>query len=77
MTKNEPDYRLFLIRILSKLNKLDDRPVRESEQQTAQIHFTQNKKWARFQNLDKVESAPASNEKIKFKNERAEYVKKV
>ena len=77
MTKNEPDYRLFLIRILSNLTKLDDRPVRESEQQTAAIHFSQNKKWTRFQNLDRAENGGQNQEKPKYKNDRAEYVKKV
>ena len=80
MTKNEPDYRLFLIRILSNLAKLDDRPVRESEKTTAEIHFTQNKKWNRFQEVDKVEKRnpkTAAEEKIKYKNERADYVKNV
>ena len=77
MTKNEPDYRLFLIRILSNLMKLDDRPVRESEQQTAQIHFSQNKKWSRFQNLDRAENGSQPQEKPRYKNDRAEYVKKV
>ena len=57
--------------------KLDDRPVRESEQQTAQIHFSQNKKWSRFQNLDRAENGSQPQEKPRYKNDRAEYVKKV
>ncbi|XP_041455117.1 centrosomal protein of 72 kDa-like isoform X2 [Lytechinus variegatus] len=39
VTKNEPDYRLYLVHMLPNLRKLDDRSVRESERKTALLHF--------------------------------------
>ena len=51
VTKNEPDYRLFLVHILHTLEKLDDRPVRDNEKQTAKIHFDQNKKWSHYRDV--------------------------
>ncbi|XP_065915491.1 centrosomal protein of 72 kDa-like [Dysidea avara] len=39
VTKNEPDYRLFLIHMLVKLRVLDDRPVRDGERKAALMHF--------------------------------------
>uniref|UniRef100_UPI00398F0E85 leucine-rich repeat-containing protein 36-like n=1 Tax=Pristiophorus japonicus TaxID=55135 RepID=UPI00398F0E85 len=40
VTRNEENYRLYIIHLLPNLKKLDDRPVRESERKTAQIHFS-------------------------------------
>ncbi|XP_072169585.1 uncharacterized protein [Diadema setosum] len=39
VTKNEPDYRLYLVHMLPNLRKLDDRSVRESERKSALLHF--------------------------------------
>ncbi|XP_038065251.1 centrosomal protein of 72 kDa-like isoform X2 [Patiria miniata] len=39
VTKNEPDYRLFMVHMLPNLRKLDDRSVRESERKAALMHF--------------------------------------
>ncbi|PIK48532.1 putative centrosomal protein, partial [Apostichopus japonicus] len=39
VTKNEVDYRLFLIHLLPNLRKLDDRSVRDSERKAAILHF--------------------------------------
>lgn len=39
VTKDEPDYRLFIIHMLVNLRKLDDRPVKESERKAALMHF--------------------------------------
>ncbi|ELK08180.1 Centrosomal protein of 72 kDa [Pteropus alecto] len=39
VVKNEPDYRLFVVRLLPKLRQLDDRPVRESERKASWLHF--------------------------------------
>ncbi|XP_071796532.1 centrosomal protein of 72 kDa-like isoform X1 [Asterias amurensis] len=39
VTKNEPDYRLFMVHMLPSLRKLDDRSVRESERKAALMHF--------------------------------------
>ncbi|KAM5331395.1 centrosomal protein of 72 kDa [Glossophaga mutica] len=39
VVKNEPDYRLFVVHMLPKLRRLDDRPVRESERKASQLHF--------------------------------------
>lgn len=75
VTKNEPDYRLFLIHILENLQKLDDRPVREAERGTASLHFCQNKKWIRFQNAEKVEYTSGDHMPKKYKNERVDYIK--
>ena len=79
MTKNEPDYRLFLVRILENLGRLDDRPVRENERSTAELHFDQNKKWEsyRFGHLPSSNKPPSGAEKKSggYKNARAEYIK--
>ncbi|XP_038662761.1 centrosomal protein of 72 kDa-like isoform X4 [Scyliorhinus canicula] len=39
VTRNEENYRLYVIHLLPNLKKLDDRPVRESERKAAQIQF--------------------------------------
>ncbi|XP_033107745.1 centrosomal protein of 72 kDa-like isoform X2 [Anneissia japonica] len=39
VTKNEPDYRLFVVHMLPNLRKLDDRSVRDSERKAALLHF--------------------------------------
>lgn len=39
VTKNEPDYRLFVVHMLVNLRKLDDRGVRDSERKAALMHF--------------------------------------
>ncbi|KAJ8041370.1 Centrosomal protein of 72 kDa [Holothuria leucospilota] len=39
VTKNEVDYRLFVIHMLPNLRKLDDRSVRDSERKAAILHF--------------------------------------
>ena len=78
MTKNEPDYRLFLVHILDNLQRLDDRPVREAERSTATIHFGQNKKWSRFQKAERAEQTVEKvTAPVKYKNERVDYVKNV
>lgn len=79
VTKNEPDYRLFLVRILENLGRLDDRPVRENERSTAELHFDQNKKWEsyRFGHLPSNNKPPSGAEKKSggYKNARADYIK--
>ncbi|BFZ12508.1 hypothetical protein BsWGS_15548 [Bradybaena similaris] len=40
VTRNEPDYRLYLIHMLPNLQKLDDRGVRERERQAALMNFS-------------------------------------
>ena len=72
VTKNEPDYRLFLVHVLHKLDKLDDRPVRDNEKATAKIHCDQNKKWSHYREIQQpTETATSSS----YKNPRASYVK--
>ncbi|XP_032892121.1 leucine-rich repeat-containing protein 36 isoform X2 [Amblyraja radiata] len=39
ITRNEENYRQYVIHLLPNLKKLDDRPVRDSERKSAQIHF--------------------------------------
>lgn len=39
VTKNEPDYRLFVVHMLVNLRKLDDRSVRDNERKAALMHF--------------------------------------
>ncbi|XP_048402506.1 centrosomal protein of 72 kDa-like isoform X1 [Stegostoma tigrinum] len=39
VTRNEENYRLYIIHLLPSLKKLDDRPVRDSERKAAQIQF--------------------------------------
>ncbi|XP_067905661.1 leucine-rich repeat-containing protein 36-like isoform X3 [Heterodontus francisci] len=39
VTRNEENYRLYVIHLLPNLKKLDDRPVRDSERKAAQIQF--------------------------------------
>uniref|UniRef100_W5MN15 Centrosomal protein of 72 kDa n=1 Tax=Lepisosteus oculatus TaxID=7918 RepID=W5MN15_LEPOC len=40
VTKNDPDYRLYIVHMLPNLRKLDDHPVRDSERKAAVMHFT-------------------------------------
>uniref|UniRef100_A0A2C9JPD1 Centrosomal protein of 72 kDa n=1 Tax=Biomphalaria glabrata TaxID=6526 RepID=A0A2C9JPD1_BIOGL len=40
VTRNEPDYRLYLIHMLPNLQKLDDRGVSDRERQAALTHFS-------------------------------------
>ncbi|XP_074645718.1 centrosomal protein of 72 kDa-like isoform X2 [Tubulanus polymorphus] len=40
VTRNEPDYRLFLIHMLPNLKMLDDRSVRDGERKAALIHYS-------------------------------------
>lgn len=40
VTGNEPDYRLFIAHMLPKLQRLDDRPLRDSERKSALLHFS-------------------------------------
>ncbi|XP_048576940.1 centrosomal protein of 72 kDa isoform X2 [Nematostella vectensis] len=40
VTKNEPDYRLYIVHLLPSLKRLDDRSVRDSERRAAIMHFT-------------------------------------
>lgn len=54
VVKVEPDYRLFVVRLLPKLRQLDDRPVRESERKASRLHF------ASEDSLDSRESVLAS-----------------
>ena len=70
MTKNEPDYRLFLVHILHTLEKLDDRPVRDNEKQTAKIHFDQNKKWSHYRDVQARLSAVEIDRFIDFQKDR-------
>ncbi|CAG5098454.1 Oidioi.mRNA.OKI2018_I69.XSR.g15681.t1.cds [Oikopleura dioica] len=76
VTKNEPDYRLFLVHILENLQRLDDRPVRDAERSTASIHFAQNKKWTRFQKAERAEqTVEKETAPVKYTNERVDYIK--
>jgi len=72
VTKNEPDYRLFLVHVLHKLDKLDDRPVRDNEKATAKIHCDQNKKWSHYREIQQPSETATSSS---YKNPRASYVK--
>jgi len=40
VTGNEPDYRLFIAHMLPNLQRLDDRPLRDSERKAAILHFS-------------------------------------
>ncbi|XP_043574881.1 centrosomal protein of 72 kDa [Chiloscyllium plagiosum] len=40
VSKNETDYRLFVVHMLPNLRRLDDRPIRDSERKAALMHFT-------------------------------------
>ncbi|XP_078283457.1 centrosomal protein of 72 kDa [Rhinoraja longicauda] len=40
VSKNEVDYRLFIVHMLTNLRTLDDRPVRDSERKAALMHFS-------------------------------------
>ncbi|XP_041040536.1 centrosomal protein of 72 kDa isoform X1 [Carcharodon carcharias] len=40
VSKNESDYRLFVVHMLPNLRRLDDRPIRDSERKAALMHFT-------------------------------------
>ncbi|XP_065065125.1 centrosomal protein of 72 kDa-like [Rhopilema esculentum] len=57
VTKNEPDYRLFVIHMLPTLKVLDDRSVRDSERKAALSHFDTDQA-AQFE-----ESPPVSRQK--------------
>jgi len=64
---------------LENLGRLDDRPVRENERSTAELHFDQNKKWEsyRFGHLPSSSKPPSGAEKKSggYKNARADYIK--
>ncbi|XP_064641032.1 centrosomal protein of 72 kDa-like isoform X1 [Lineus longissimus] len=70
VTRNEPDYRLFLIHMLPSLRKLDDRSVRDSERKAALVHFATDQA-AEFH--DRQPTAPPQPDK--HPNVRAEFVK--
>ncbi|XP_038652714.1 centrosomal protein of 72 kDa [Scyliorhinus canicula] len=40
VSKNESDYRLFVVHMLPNLRSLDDRPIRDSERKAALMHFS-------------------------------------
>ncbi|XP_067856654.1 centrosomal protein of 72 kDa [Heptranchias perlo] len=40
VSKNESDYRLFVVHMLPNLRRLDDRPIRDSERKAALMHFS-------------------------------------
>ncbi|GAB1600066.1 centrosomal protein of 72 kDa-like [Argonauta hians] len=41
VTRNDPDYRLYLIHLLPNLQKLDDRCIRDRERHSAHLHFSE------------------------------------
>ncbi|KAM5263580.1 leucine-rich repeat-containing protein 36 isoform 2-T2 [Ctenodactylus gundi] len=41
VVRKDTDYRLFAVYMLQALEKLDDRPVRDSERKAAKLHFSQ------------------------------------
>nr|XP_006825133.1 PREDICTED: centrosomal protein of 72 kDa-like isoform X2 [Saccoglossus kowalevskii] len=72
VTKDEPDYRLFLVHMLPNLRKLDDRDVRDSERKAALTHFTPD------QATELTEHPALPNpEEERQPHPRAEYVKSI
>ncbi|XP_051884671.1 leucine-rich repeat-containing protein 36-like [Pristis pectinata] len=56
ITRNEENYRQCVIRLLPNLKKLDDRPIRDSERKTAQMHFNSQEQNGTSE-LDKTEES--------------------
>lgn len=63
ITKEENDYRLFLINIIQSLRVLDDRGIRESERQMAASFFNQSNQDARQNGKHNFDSAVSSRVK--------------
>ncbi|XP_067853909.1 centrosomal protein of 72 kDa-like isoform X4 [Heptranchias perlo] len=73
VTRNEENYRLCVICLLPNLKKLDDRPVRESERKTAQLHFSsQEQKEAT--DLDKEEESEHVKKNFAFDKDEQDSV---
>ncbi|XP_029634131.1 centrosomal protein of 72 kDa [Octopus sinensis] len=66
VTRNDPDYRLYLIQLLPNLQKLDDRCIRDRERQSAQLHFSESEDFVK-----KPEPEPECD----VSNSRAQFVK--
>ncbi|XP_078068134.1 uncharacterized protein LOC144493107 [Mustelus asterias] len=71
VTRNEENYRLYVIHLLPNLKKLDDRPVRESERKAAQIQFS-SKEQKEASDLNKDESNFRNHVKKNFPYENSE-----
>ncbi|XP_010601175.1 centrosomal protein of 72 kDa isoform X2 [Fukomys damarensis] len=54
VVKNEPDYQLFVLHVLPRIQQLDDRLVRKSERRASQLRF------ALADSFDSKESLPAA-----------------
>ncbi|XP_049563845.1 LOW QUALITY PROTEIN: centrosomal protein of 72 kDa [Orcinus orca] len=63
VVESKADYRLFVVRMLPRLRRLDDRPVRESERRASRLHL------ASEESLDSKQSFPAV-----FRVERSDYL---
>ncbi|XP_072880732.1 centrosomal protein of 72 kDa [Hemitrygon akajei] len=68
VTKNESDYRLFVVHLLPNLRRLDDRPVKDSERKAALMHFSSNQ-------AHEFHEYPAQEaENVRPRHPRAEFV---
>ncbi|XP_072139544.1 centrosomal protein of 72 kDa isoform X2 [Mobula birostris] len=68
VSKNESDYRLFVVHLLPNLRRLDDRPVRDSERKAALMHFSTNQ-------AHEFHEYPAQEaENVRSRHTRAEFV---
>ncbi|XP_062925802.1 centrosomal protein of 72 kDa isoform X1 [Mobula hypostoma] len=68
VSKNESDYRLFVVHLLPNLRRLDDRPVRDSERKAALMHFSTNQ-------AHEFHEYPAQEaENVRSRHPRAEFV---
>merc|ERR1712202_54977 len=80
VTGNEPDYRLFMAHMLPKLQRLDDRPLRDSERKSAILHFSSNEIPENSVLIKEIQGSGDNNENKKIENKsrqpRVESVKK-
>ncbi|XP_059800898.1 centrosomal protein of 72 kDa [Hypanus sabinus] len=68
VTKNESDYRHFVVHLLPNLRRLDDRPVKDSERKAALMHFSTNQ-------AHEFHEYPAQEaENVRPRHPRAEFV---
>ncbi|XP_051872655.1 centrosomal protein of 72 kDa isoform X3 [Pristis pectinata] len=68
VSKNESDYRLFVVHMLPNLRELDDRPIRDSERKAALMHFSTDQ-------AHEFHEYPAQEaENVRPRHPRAEFV---
>ncbi|CAH3039840.1 unnamed protein product [Porites evermanni] len=73
VTKNEPDYRLFIVHMLPNLRQLDDRSVRDSERRAAIMHFTSDQ----ASDFDRHYSSNSKMESERVPLPRSEMIRKL